>query len=52
MNQIASRCIITPVIGFKINSALRVHFLHSLGSIPASRHFTGAHNTNSYRIPI
>ena len=35
--------IITPVIGFRINSALRVHFLHSMGSIPASRHLTGAH---------
>ena len=29
----ALQCIITPVIGFRINSALRVHFLHSLGSI-------------------
>ena len=28
----------------------RVHFLHSLGSIPASRHFTGAHNANSTTI--
>ena len=42
-DQSASQCIITPVIGFRHNSALRVHFLHSLGSIPASRRFTGAH---------
>ena len=42
-DQSASQCIITPVIGFRNNSALRVHFLHSLGSIPASRRFTGAH---------
>ena len=41
--QSASQCIITPVLGFRINSALRVHFLHSLESIPASRHITGAH---------
>ena len=26
-----------------INSALKVPFLHSLGSIPASRDFTGGH---------
>ena len=32
-DQSASQCIITPVIEFRINSALRVHFLHSLGSI-------------------
>ena len=61
-DQSASQCIITPVIGFSHNSALRVHFLHSLGSIPgipASRRFTGAHNANSttitfasYRVPI
>ena len=58
-DQSASQCIITPVIGFRHNSALRVHFLHSLGSIPASRRFTGAHNANSttitfasYRVPI
>ena len=38
-HQSTSQCIITPVIGFRINSALQVHFLHSLGSIPASRHF-------------
>ena len=38
-DQSASHGIITPFIGFRINSALRVHFLHSLGSIPASRHF-------------
>ena len=42
-DQSASQCIITPVIGFRHNSALRVHFLHSLGSIPASHRFTGAH---------
>ena len=49
----------TPVIGFRINSALTVQFLHSLGSIPASGHFPGAHNANStvipfasYRVPI
>ena len=42
-DQSASQCIITPVIGFRHNSAFRVHFLHSLGSIPASRRFTGAH---------
>ena len=41
-DQSASQCIITPVIGFRINSALRVHFLHSLGSIPASRHILQA----------
>ena len=35
------QCIITQVIGFRINSALRVHFLHSLGSMPASRYLTG-----------
>ena len=38
--------LLPPVIGFRINSALTVHFLHSLGSIPASRHFRilpGAH---------
>ena len=58
-DQSASQCIITPVIGFRHNSALRVHFLHSLGSIPASRSFTGAHNANSttitfasYQVPI
>ena len=58
-DQSASQCIITPVIGFRHNSALRVHFLHSLGSIPASRRFTSAHNANSttitfasYRVPI
>ena len=33
----------TLVIGFRINSALRVHFLYSLRSILASRHFTGVH---------
>ena len=53
-DQSASQCIITPVIGFRINSTLRVHFLHSLGSIPASRHFTGEHkcqlNHNIVRI--
>ena len=38
-DESASQCIITPVIGFRHNSALRVHFLHSLGSIPASRPF-------------
>ena len=36
------------------NSALTVHILHSLGSISASRHFTGAHicqlNHNTVRI--
>ena len=42
-DQSASQCIITPVIGFRHNSALKVHFLHSLGSIPASRRFIGAH---------
>ena len=51
-DQSASQCIITPVIGFRHNSALRVHFLHSLGSIPASRRFTGAHNANSTTIPF
>ena len=39
-DQSPSQCIITPVIGFRHNSALRVHCLHSLGSIPASRPFT------------
>ena len=42
-DQSASQCIITPVIGFRHNSALKVHFLYSLGSIPASRRFIGAH---------
>ena len=42
-DQSASQYIITPVIGFRHNSALKVHFLHSLGSIPASRRFIGAH---------
>ena len=51
-DQSASQCIITPVIGFRHNSVLRVHFLHSLGSIPASRRFTGAHNANSTTIPF
>ena len=63
-DQSASQCITTPVIGFSHNSALRVHFHHSLGSIPASHRFTGAHNANSttirnvwcfsasYRVPI
>ena len=39
----ASWYIITPVIGFTFNSALTVHFLHSLRSIAACRHFSGAH---------
>ena len=43
MIKALSQCIITPVIGFRDNSALKVHFLHSLGSIPASRRFIGAH---------
>ena len=51
-DQSASQCIITPVIGFRHNSALRVHFLHSLRSILASRRFTGAHNANSTTIPF
>ena len=46
----AFQCIITPVIGFRINSALTVHFLHSLGSIPASRHITGTHMPTTARI--
>ena len=49
-DQSASHCI-TPVKGFRNKSALRVHFLHFLGSIPASHHFTGAHNANSTTIP-
>ena len=51
-DQSVSQCIITPVIGLRINSALTVRFLHTLGSIPASRHFTGAHNANSTTIPF
>ena len=37
--------VITPVIGFSESSFVTqsLHFLHSLGSVPASRHFTGAH---------
>ena len=38
----ALQCIITLVIGFRINPALTVHFLNSLGSNQASQHFTGA----------
>ena len=30
-------------IGFRINSALTMHSLHSLGRIPARCHFSGAH---------
>ena len=34
--------IITPVIGFRLTRTQGMHILHSLGSIPASRHFTSA----------
>ena len=34
--------IITPVIGFRLTCTQGMHILHSLGSIPASRHFTSA----------
>ena len=44
--------IITPVIGFRHNSALKVHFLHSLGSIPASRRFYRRARANSTTIPF
>ena len=33
---------ITPVIGFRLSHTQCMHTLHSLGSIPARRHFTSA----------
>ena len=58
-DQSASQCIITPVTGYRINSSLTEHFVHSLRSILASRHFTGPHmptqpqfSLESYRVPI
>ena len=58
--QSALQCIITPVTGFNINPALKVHLLNSLGSILARYYFRGAHMpyhaTNNvrilYRVPI
>ena len=52
--QSALQCIITPVTGFNINPALKVHLLNSLGSILARCYFRGAHMphhaTNNVRI--
>ena len=44
--------IITPVIGFRITSALTAHFLHSLGSIPGQSTFYKHAHANSTTIPF